>query len=713
MKNIFLILLIGGMTHLSAQPSLKLTIINAKTNLPVAGAIVQMPQLHYKAITDSNGIIIINKIKKGKYELECEAVSFLDKKQTIDVIAEGSNNIMIALDLFSEELAGVMVVSTRSHRSFNNTPTRTEIIAADEIHEEAEMQPGDIRNLLSESTGVQTQQTSATSGNASIRLQGLDGRYTQILRDGFPLYTGAANGLGILQTPPLDLRQVEIIKGSASTLYGGGAIAGIINLISRVPTDRKELNFHLNSTSAGGLDLNGFFSQKFKKTGVTVFVSRNTNRAYDPANISFSAIPEFERYTLNPKLFIYVNNKTQLNFGINTTFENRLGGDMRYINHGGDSVHSYFEQNKTKRVSTQLNFDHRINNTGTINIKNSISFYNRDILSPAYHFNGSQVSSFSEASYSIKNTKTDWVAGINLLTDHFSEKQFGTLPLRNYEQNTTGLFVQNTWNASKLLIIETGLRLDHINAYGSVLLPRIATLFKVSPRLTSRVSFGLGYKPPGFFTEETEAMQYRNVLPIDTKTNKLETSYGINADINYRMSIGQINLSINQLLFYTVINNPLTLSPNTNGTYNLLNLPGKMYTKGAETNLKFSYSELAWYLGYTLTDTRIPLTPKHRLNSALVYEIEGKWRFGTELYYFSKQLRSDGSIGKNYWLGGFLAEKIWKHLSVYLNFENIGDVRQTKFESIYTGTVTNPVFKDIYAPLDGFVMNGGIRWKIL
>src|ERR1041385_6626134 len=113
----------------------------------------------------------------------------------------------------------VVVTLTRTSRTIANIPARIELIAGEELDEKANMKPGDIRMMLSESTGIQTQQTSVTSANASIRIQRLDGRYTQILKDGFPVYSGAAAGLGLLQTPPLDLRQVEVIKGSASTLY--------------------------------------------------------------------------------------------------------------------------------------------------------------------------------------------------------------------------------------------------------------------------------------------------------------------------------------------------------------------------------------------------------------------------------------------------------------------------------------------------------------
>src|SRR5688500_20166822 len=167
----------------------------------------------------------------------------------------------------------MVITSTRSSRTIADIPTSVEFIAGEELDEKANMKPGDIRMLLSESTGIQTQQTSATSANASIRIQGMDGRYTQILKDGFPLYAGFSGGLGLLQTPPLDLKQVEVIKGATSTLYGGGAIAGLVNLLSRMPGEERDLRFLVNGTNAGGLDISGFFGQKFGKAGLTLFTS--------------------------------------------------------------------------------------------------------------------------------------------------------------------------------------------------------------------------------------------------------------------------------------------------------------------------------------------------------------------------------------------------------------------------------------------------------
>jgi outer membrane receptor for ferrienterochelin and colicins len=719
-KSITIFLLLSSL-FTQAQNTLIATIKNDTSKLPLPGATLHIKSLKITAIANDSGVVVLKNIPNGKVDIEISSVGYNELEQPLRFPLASKDTLHFYLEMEESTLDNITVTSTRTGRSVNNTPTRVEVIAQDEIHEEATMRPGDIRMLLAESTGIQTQQTSATSGNASIRIEGLDGRYTQILKDGFPVYSGAANGLGLLQTPPLDLEQVEIIKGSSSTLYGGGAIAGLINLITKVPKEKRELDFNVNGTSAAGLDINSFYSQRFKKAGVTFFVSRNTNKAYDPANIGFSAIPEFERYTINPKLFLYFNDKTKLNFGINTTFENRLGGDMKFIAGKGDSSHSYFERNKTQRLSTQFTFDHKINEQSSFKIKNSIGYFNRIINSKNYGFNGTQYSTFSEATYVNNKEKSDWVAGINLLTDNFKEQPLSSLILRNYSQTTFGAFAQNTWNATDWLTLETGLRGDYVKDYGFAFLPRISSLFKILPNLTTRLGGGFGYKTPTIFTEESEKLLYKNVLPVSPATNKLERSYGVNWDVTYKTNFDKLTFSINQLIFYTYLKSPLMLEPKTNETYQFKNIAGHIDSKGAETNIRLGYDDFTLYLGYTYTNAKVydngsiynnPLTPKRRFNAALVYEIEDKWRIGSEIYYFSKQNLTDGSIGKDYWLTGLVAEKFWKKFSLYINFENFGDVRQTKFESIYTGSITNPVFKDIYAPLDGFVVNGGIKLKL-
>jgi len=709
-----------------AQNSLTIHTKDSQSLLPIQGVVVEVTHTDVTGVSDQNGTIQLNNIPNGSQQLYFHLAGYTGYTKQYQFPLTDSLPMEVFLVKEEagalEDLEEIFIASTRTTRSIKNTPSRIEFIGGEELDEKGNMKPGDIRMLLSESTGIYVQTTSATSANASIRIQGLDGRYTQILKDGFPIYSGAASGLGLLQIPPLDLKQVEVIKGSSSTLYGGGAIAGLVNLISKTPTEQRELRFHLNATSAKGGDINGYYGQKFGKLGVTLFASHNRNGAYDPADIGLTAIPKFERFVFNPKLFVYFNENTSLNFGVNATTENRLGGDMKYIKGKQDDLHSYFEKNKTQRYATQFVFDHQINENNRIQVKNSVSYFNRNTAIPAYAFEGTQTATFTEVSYNKSNEKMEWVAGINLWTDVFKERELTPFPLRDYNQATYGGFIQNTMKLTHWVEVETGIRMDYVADYGAVFLPRISSLFRIYEELTSRVGGGFGYKTPTIFTEESERIQYQNVKPISDQTNTLEKSYGANADINYKTFFGDDwTLNINHLFFYTYLNNPLVLEQQSDKTYQFLNSKGHIRTQGMETNIKLGYDDFNLFLGYTYTDAKLienkvskenPLTPKHRINSVLMYEIEEKWKIGLEAYYFGSQQLNDGARGRDYWTCGFMIEKLWEKLSIYANFENFLDTRQTRFETIYTGSVANPTFKDIYAPLDGFVINAGIKFKI-
>ena len=700
-----------------AQHTISVAIKKNEDKTPLAGATATIVSLNKATVADSLGIATFANIAAGTYQIKISYVGFEEQEVTVQVPQSDSATLEVLLQEGEEHEEEVIVTTTRSSRTISDIPTRVETISGEELTEKGNMKPGDIRMLLNESTGIQTQQTSATSYNSSIRIQGLDGRYTQILRDGFPLYSGFSGGLSLMQVAPLDLKQIEVIKGSSSTLYGGGAIAGLVNLVSKTPTAKRELSFIGNGTSAGGLDLSGFYSQKFNKVGVTVFGSRNTGRAYDPADIGLTAIPKFERYTFNPRLFIY-GNKTTANVGISYITEDRIGGSMAFIKSG---TAGFFEMNNTDRVTTQAQLTHRINDKSQLNFKNSYSRFDRFIQIPAYAFEGLQQSTFTEATYSTNGEKADWVIGANYLTDDFKENRQSNNALRNYQYNTLGAFIQNTWSPSPKFTLETGLRGDYVEQFGFELLPRISAMLKVSPKLTARLGGGLGYKTPTVFNEEAEKTQFRNILPINQSLTQNERSAGGNFDINYRTKVGDVGFALNQLFFYTRLNRPLVLTAAGSGNSQFVNANGNIDTKGMETNLRFTYSDFKLFVGYTYADVNthfnnmkswFPLTARHRLNNVLMYEKDEKLKIGLEAYYFSPQKLSDGAIGKSYWTFGLMGEKAWEHFSIFVNFENFTDTRQTKFDNIYTGSINNPAFRDIYAPVDGFVVNGGIKIRL-
>lgn len=718
MKYIFTVLFLLAVRVTAAQDILKV-IVKDNHNHFLIGAVVNIVEKDVTRLTNEKGEVMFENITAGTYTLSITYLGFQEETKTIHFPEQKLLHIVLKEEI--GEMDEVVVSSTRSSRYISDIPTRIETITGEELAEKANMRPGDIRILLSESTGIQTQVTSATSGNSSIRIQGLDGRYTQILKDGMPLYSGAASGLGLLQIPPLDLKRVEVIKGSTSTLYGGGAIAGLVNLISKTPEVDKEFNVLLNLTNAGGLDASTFYAKRNERVGTTVFASYNQNKAYDPSDLGLTAIPKFQRFSINPKLFLYPSDKTSLNFGLNLAVEDRLGGNKNYIENP-TLTGLYFEENKTDRVSTQFDFKHIITEGKELIVKNSLSYFKRSLNVPGYGFKGSQYASFTEVAYHQEADNTEWILGANLWTDAFNENNPLALD-RTYHTNTLGAFVQNTWFANQKLNIESGLRTDYVFDYGLAVLPRLSVLFKVSPKFSSRIGGGFGYKSPTIFTEESERYLFQGVLPIDRNANKLEKSYGANWDFNYKTALldNSVSFSVNHLFFYTRIDNPLMLENVGTDRYRLTNISGNIDSKGTETNIKLGYDDFKLFLGYTFTDAAIRqqdisrqnyLTPKHRINSVLFYEVHDKWKIGFEAYYFSKQKLSDNATGKPYWITGIMAEKIWDKFSVYINFENFTDSRQTRFDTIYTGSINQPVFRDIYAPLEGFVINGGIKIRL-
>ncbi|MCK0160893.1 TonB-dependent receptor [Allomuricauda sp. F6463D] len=722
--KIVILLSLFGVVSSFAQNTLDITVKDSHSDEPLIGVTAVLEALEKGAISDENGNIHMENIPNGTYKLLLSYLGYAPIETTFTFpLSQQSQGQTFAMVPQTEEMEEITLVSTRSTRTIEDIPTRVEVIAGEELSEKGNMKPGDIRMLLNESTGIRTQQTSATSYNSSIRIQGLDGKYTQLLRDGFPLYSGFASGLSLMQIAPLDLKQVEVIKGSSSTLYGGGAIAGLVNLISKTPEDTPELSFMANATSALGLDLSGFYSQKFDKVGTTVFASYNLGTPYDPADIGLTAIPEFDRVTLNPKLYWYLDEQTELLLGVNAIWEDRLGGNMEYVE-GENVTDPYFESNETERFSTQLGFKHSFNDQNRIEVKNSFSFYDRIIAVPDFTFSGYQRSSFSELNYS-KNSdnEMEWVFGANLWTEYFNDTREIESEALDQSYQIFGLFAQNVWPIDETLSLETGFRADFHSDYGAMALPRLSVLYEPSQALTFRLGGGMGYKTPTVFTEDAERVQFRNVLPIDIDQTDLERSIGGNFDINYKwIPFPGVTMSLNTLLFYTKIDDPMVLELDNGGYYTFYQPDGYVDTRGAEVNLKVKYGDFKLFTGYTHANvkqhqdgvvTDFPLVAKHRLNNVLMYEKEEKFWVGLEAYYYSPQQLSTGGTGQSYWIMGLMSEKKFgENFSIFLNFENFLDTRQTRFDQIYTGSLNDPQFLDIYAPVDGFVVNGGVKIKI-
>lgn len=701
-----------------AQNRFKATVKDQETKLAVVGAKVSVKGTEISAVTDADGVAQLADVPDGEQTLEVFSVGYETKelKVTFPLAEQGASLIFIKV---TNEFGEVTVTTTRTGREIDDVPTRVEAIDEEEVDEKSSMRSSNVSMVLNESTGIKVQQTSATSNTQSVRIQGLDGRYTQLLKDGFPAFGGFSGSLSILDIPPLDLKQVEIIKGPSATFYGGGAIAGVVNFVSKEPEDSPFTSMIFNQTSALGTDFSVFNSRKFSRFGYTLLGSVNYQKEYDVDDDDFTELPRTNSFNLSPRLFFYVDDKTRLTVGNSTSYQNREGGDVFVIRERADDLHQYFENNNSFRNITTLQLERDFNGGRKVVARQSFAFFSREIEIPNYIFEGGQFNSYTDVAYFQPIEKHALVLGFNAIYDRFSEgRSSSSLIPRDESRRTLGGYIQDSFDVTRRLSLEAGFRLDQVKHYGVFPLPRVSALYRFTDNLSSRLSVGFGYKAPSIFTEEAETLLFQNVLPVGN-TLKAERSRGGTLDVNYRNTFGEkFSYSLNQMFFYTEIEDPLLLLPRADGFFSFTNANQPVRSAGFETNVRASYDLVKLFAGYTYTNAKaryltgnqtLPLTPKSKMNSALLFERERDFKAGFEAYYTSSQLLTNRVRTKPFWVFGIFGEKTFGKYSLFINAENITDTRQSRFGTVVFPTHPNPTFAEIYTHTEGRVFNGGMK----
>lgn len=729
----FILFILATIAH--GQNQFKGIVLDAQSGEPLIGAAVVVNGTSNGATTDSEGNITLVNIPNGEHTLIVSYIGYETFERSYLFPLSNASPKKFLLVASDAQLEPIIIEATRANKSVANLPTRTEVLT-EEIDEAASMEPSRIAHLITHSTGIQVQTTSASSNGAVVRIQGLNGRYTQMLKDGFPLYGGFSGSLDVLQIPPLDLRQVEYIKGSASTLYGGGAIGGLINLLTKKPTKNETL-LHINFSHIGAKDFNAFSSRRFGKFGFTNLATLHLQSAYDPDDDGFSDVPEVAKFNFNPKLFYYPDYKTEIYFGATISKENRIGGDLKLIdNQTPDSIHFYTDEQNSSRYTTQFSAKRSFDDA-SITLKNSVSVFDRFInirenaLGENVQFGGDQKNTFSEVNYNLNKAKHNLNVGLNVYTDKFSEQKTDTNQSRNQEYFTAGIYINHLWDLGKRFALESGLRTDNVQAKSIIsenkgetfVLPRLSALYKLNSNVTLRLGGGMGYRMPTIFNEEAEPYGYKNIKPIDFTMLKAERSYGGNFDFKYRSTFGleKVLFTFNQMFFYNLITDPILLNADTQANLFYASTNDNLNSRGFESQIKLTVAKFTWFFGYTYTDaflkkgsaeTSLTLTPKHSIKGDLLFVVDGIWRIGWDYEYKSEQILSSRLKSRSLLTTGIVVERTIQNFVIFLNAENFTDTRQTKYQSLISSPNETPQFTDVWAPLDGFFFNGGLKIKL-
>jgi len=710
--SITLLVLIGMLVPAFSQELQRATIrVTVKAEAgPVTGAVVVMNET--PTTTDQSGLATAT-VPLGKVEVSVSKEGYFPAKASLSV--DEAREWQITVDLKPQEKTEeeVTVFATRTDTKVQDSPTRVEVISQEEIEEESMMTPGNIVMMLSEMGGLRVQTTSPSLGAASVRIQGMRGRYTAFLGDGLPLFGQAGGGLGLLQIPPVDLGQVEVIKGVASALYGAGAMAGVVNLISRRPTSEPVHEVLFNRSTRGATDASVFLaSQLTPHWGISLLGSGDWQQRNDIDHDGWADLAGYSRGVVRPRLFWDDGNGWTGFLTGGFTYENRNGGTLPGAVVPATGL-PYTEALDTHRYDIGGNIQKVVKERYVISARFAASLQDHDHRFGDVRERDRHGLLFGELTARGTFHRNTWVVGAAVEREVFLPRDVSQL---TYRYTTPGVFVQDDFELARWLSVSASGRVDFQNQYGTFFSPRVSALIRWRG-WTSRLSAGQGFFAPTPLTEETEAAGLtRLAIP-----KPLVAERGRSYSVDLSRKIGPAYYSVT--LFDSTVNHPIDVE--RGNVYQLVNLSEPTHNIGAEFLSTLRKAAFSATLNYTYVHSRqfefgqrvdTPLTPRQSLGIVGIWEKEKAGRIGVEGYYTGVQRLEDNPYrteSKPYVLFGFLAEHPIGPLKLFVNIENLTNVRQTRWDPLLRPdrAVDGRWTVDAWAPLDGRVLNGGVRLK--
>ena len=439
-------------------------------------------------------------VPAGSVEIVAVHEGFVPVSTTLTLAAADQRDVVIALEPQPEMEEEITVSATRTDKRLEDQPMRVEVLAREEIEEKMLMTPGDIVMMLNEMGGMRVQATSPSLGAASVRIQGMRGRYTRFLSDGLPLFGEQVGALGLLQIPPMDLGQVEVIKGVASSMYGAGAMGGVVNLISRRPGAKAMREALVNQSTRGSTDAVLFYGGPLAKGwGLTTLAGGHWQIQQDVNNNRWANLPSYQRGVFRPRLFWDGGNgrtffaTTGVTIGIATAELSAAPSSAYWLPVSRSAGHTTIRC----RTSGQALIAGRYVVTARAVIASSGTIINLARSSSAIATPRHSARSRFAASPGV----TRRVAGVAVEHDGYTPRDVPHSPTAS---PCRACSCRTTSRVRKWLSVSASARLDHHNEYGTFMSPRISALLR-SGAWNSRVSVGTGFFGPSALTEETEA----------------------------------------------------------------------------------------------------------------------------------------------------------------------------------------------------------------
>jgi outer membrane receptor for ferrienterochelin and colicins len=599
--------------------------------------------------TDETGHYLLVNLPEGEHTIIAKALGYKTIEETVSIKSGQTIELDFEMDTDYFGLSEVVITGDRNERNRRASTVPVSTINSRSLEKTSSIT---ISEGLNYSPGLRMENNCQNCGFNQLRMNGLEGPYTQILINSRQIFSGLMGVYGLELIPSAMIDRIEIVRGGGSALYGSSAIGGTVNLILRDPI-RNTYEFGVNSgvigtdfydLGVGAFDhtvrMNTSLISADSRTGLAIYGFSRNRDFYDANGDGFSEITQLRNTTIGSRLFHRPNNLSKITLDYFNINEDRRGGNnFDKLFHQSDITEAL-----THNVNTAaLSFDRYIRGTDMLSVFVSGQHLNRN----SYYGAEQSLKDYgktTDLSYNI-GTHYSWfgnnknlIAGIetsgNLLEDIklgypdfenavITDNEIVNIPLT---ENTVvadqrlsiyGAFAQYEHSFNKLKI-SVGSRLDQYNVLekknqttkksGTVFVPRANILYNFSDNFLSRISYGKAYRAPQIFDEDLhmEISGSRRVIFQNDPNLIQETSHSFTASFDYNNKLGKTYINLVGEAFYTILQDAFANefgNPNENGTviYTRVNTDQGAAVRGVNLELNIiPHDNLNISTGFTL-----------------------------------------------------------------------------------------------------------------
>ena len=549
-------------------------VLDAHTKEHLSFVNVQVEGTALGCLTDESGHFYLKNLPEGELTIVFSMMGYETEKRTVTLRRDTLIEMNVAIAETSFMIDNVVVTANKYETKQREVATIVNVIPPLIIESTTSNSMADVLNFQ---TGLRVEETCSNCGVPQIRINGLEGQYTQILMDSRPIFSSLASVYGLEQLPAGMVDRIEVIRGGGSALYGANAIAGVVNIITKEPS-RNSFNISNSSafTQKGTYDINTNMNASVvsenQKAGLFLFGVQRNRQQYDRDNDGYSDIPHLNSTTVGFRSYFKTSDYSKITAEYHHTTEFRRGG------YGIDSLQPHesplTEQLKHNIDAATAKWDmYTADNKHFVSVYTSFQHIARDSYfgtnyNPNAYGKSTDIVSVTGAQYRFSYPcgimNADLSAGAEYSYNQLRDQILG------YDRNTLqrvhlgGGYVQNEWKNKQWSILVGGRLEQHSLLDKPVFSPRANIRYTPIEPIILRLSYASGYRAPQIYEEDLHVGAVGGEVSLISLDENLkpEYSHSISGSIDMYKRFGKWDLNLTLEGFFTQLNDVFTLVEN-------------------------------------------------------------------------------------------------------------------------------------------------------